>query len=168
MKTCSKCKTEKSLDQFYKRADRDAYHSWCKQCKHESGKSWHERNKQRHSEINRKWYEENREQHLENNRKWARENSDKKQAAWAFRDRRSRDATPSWVNRKELKEFYTLALCFSKATGTKYEVDHIIPLINDLVCGLNVPDNLQVITAEENRRKSNKYDVTGSSVGQLN
>ena len=24
MKTCTKCKTEKSLDQFYKRADRDA------------------------------------------------------------------------------------------------------------------------------------------------
>ena len=30
MKTCSKCKETKELGQFYKRADRDSYHSWCK------------------------------------------------------------------------------------------------------------------------------------------
>jgi len=158
MKTCTKCQETKELDQFYKRADRDSYHSWCKACKHLSGKSWHSRNKERHSELTRRWYEENKDQHLANNREWAKANPDKKQAAWAFREKRAKQATPSWALRRDLKEYYTLAMCYTKATGVQYEVDHIVPLISDFVCGLNTSDNLQVITAEENRRKSNKVD----------
>jgi 5-methylcytosine-specific restriction endonuclease McrA len=43
-------------------------------------------------------------------------------------------------------------------TGIQYEVDHIIPLNHELVCGLNIPENLQIITQEENRKKSNKWN----------
>lgn len=159
MKTCTKCTQDKPLDQFYKRSDRDAYQSWCKSCKHELGKKWHSKNKQRHSELTRRWYEENKEQHLARTNQWAKDNADKKQAAWAHRDKRAKQATPEWVDRSELKQFYHLAMNYSKASGVKHEVDHIVPLINDLVCGLNVPNNLQVITAEQNRRKSNKFTI---------
>lgn len=37
-----------------------------------------------------------------------------------------------------------------------HEVDHIIPIRSNEVCGLHVPWNLRVITRTENRIKNNK------------
>ena len=40
-----------------------------------------------------------------------------------------------------------------------HEVDHIIPLRGELASGLHVESNLQVITADENRKKNNNYRI---------
>jgi hypothetical protein len=161
MKTCSKCQETKLLDEFYKRSDRDYYHSWCKQCKHESGKSWHKRNKDRHSEINRKWYENNKEQHLANSKAWYEANKHRKLETTTAREKRCVLATPIWADRELIKELYALAKKLTEQTGIPHEVDHVIPLQGRNVSGLHVETNLQVITATENRRKSNKYNVVG-------
>lgn len=60
---------------------------------------------------------------------------------------------------RDIKDFYALAKALTKATDEKWQVDHIVPLKHDLVCGLHVPWNLQVITAKENIIKSNKFTV---------
>lgn len=40
-----------------------------------------------------------------------------------------------------------------------WHVDHIIPLKHDLVCGLHVVANLQIIPGSENLSKNNRFVV---------
>jgi hypothetical protein len=62
------------------------------------------------------------------------------------------NATPSWADMEGIKDFY-----FKRPEG--YHVDHIVPLQHDKVCGLHVLNNLQYLTAEENLKKGNRYDL---------
>jgi hypothetical protein len=75
------------------------------------------------------------------------------------RRRRFRQATPRWLTpeqKLEMRLKYRLAIELSRRLGVPYAVDHIIPLQGEEVCGLHVPWNMEVITQEENLKKSNK------------
>lgn len=77
----------------------------------------------------------------------------------AIRRARKLRATPQWLSkdqRKLIVNFYSFARVMKRITGITHHVDHIVPLRSKLVCGLHVPWNLQVITCEENIKKSNK------------
>lgn len=75
------------------------------------------------------------------------------------KQKRTAQATPKWANKKAIRDVYIEARRLTAETETIYEVDHIIPLTNKLVCGLHVESNLQIITITQNRSKHNKFEV---------
>jgi hypothetical protein len=98
--------------------------------------------------------------------KWDALHPEDRKARNSNRKRRHRMATPKWVTdaqKRQMKNLYAVAQRLTQTTGVRYVVDHIVPLRSDVVCGLHVPWNLQVITQDENLRKSNKLVDTPST-----
>jgi len=76
----------------------------------------------------------------------------------AKRDKRTKEAIylrDDEFNLFVLSEIHSLRRKRNDLTGIDWHVDHIIPLQNKLVCGLHYYNNLRVIPASLNRRKSN-------------
>lgn len=79
---------------------------------------------------------------------------------WAMKRHTAKlQRTPQWLSDDDhwmIEQAYELAALRTQMLGIPYQVDHIIPLQGKNVSGLNVPWNLQVIPAVENRRKGNR------------
>jgi hypothetical protein len=80
-------------------------------------------------------------------------------------ERKSRVATPRGVT--EIRRLYLEAQLLTIDSGVKHEVDHIIPLIHDQVCGLSVPANFQILTKAQNRRKASRFNQDEQSKIQM-
>ncbi len=112
----------------------------------ESGRQRYIRSKEHKKAYAQNYYLENKsEYNLRNN---------KRRAA-------KQKAIPAWA-KEEFEEFiirelYDKASRLSDLTGNSYHVDHIAPLQSDTVCGLHCFSNLQIITAQENIKKANRY-----------
>lgn len=94
-------------------------------------------------------------------RVWRSNNKDRANALYALRRASKKNATPPWLTRYDkdkIIELYTICQMFKTYTGQEYHVDHIVPLINENVCGLHIPCNLRVISAYDNLIKSNRFD----------
>lgn len=155
--------------------------------KKEQRKAWAAANPERKRQNDLRWYAENaerekaRHQHRYEADKdgfkarakaWAAANPEKEKlrksnwskanralmAEWTARYRASkRMATPSWANLDAIKFIYAEAKRVSDESGIEHHVDHIVPLISDIVCGLHCEANLRVLEGAENIRKSNRY-----------
>lgn len=81
-KTCTKCKTEKSVSEFYKSSkSKDGLRTWCKSCQlndnkkreskyNETRRLYRETHKAENRRKKKKYYQENRDKILESNSKW--------------------------------------------------------------------------------------------------
>lgn len=138
-KICPKCEVVKPINQF--KGEKKCAH--CKQCRLEYKRSWKRANKEKLNVVRREYLARNKE-------KINAYNAEKKVL-------RRKMAVPVWADRQKIAGFYKDAVERSKLTGIRYEVDHIIPLTNKIVCGLHVETNLRVITRSENARKRNLF-----------
>jgi len=84
-------------------------------------------------------------------------NSPEMVAYRAARRAAERRATPSWANEFFIQQAYEIASVRTKVTGIKWQVDHIVPLKSDRVCGLHWEGNFQVIPAKLNSAKGNRH-----------
>ncbi len=114
------------------------------------------RNPEQYREYIRRGRRKNKEKIADYNKRYKEQNPHIYAAAAMARYTRLRNALPEWADLDEIRDFYEKAKRLTSETGVKYQVDHIIPLQGDNVCGLHVPWNLQVITKSENVRKSNR------------
>jgi hypothetical protein len=88
---------------------------------------------------------------------WARNNSHKRSASQRRREILKFQATPLWGDEFVIEEIYHLSKLRSELTGVKWHVDHIVPINSEIVCGLHVESNLQVIPGILNISKGNRF-----------
>jgi len=134
IKTCSKCKIEKSAESFNKKQTK------CKICQVAYEKEWRIKNSDKKNKTNAEWKSKNKGSVNAINKTY-----------------KVLKRTPSWANLVAIKAKYQLAAMFNKHTEDTWHVDHIVPLQGENVCGLHVEYNLRVIPAKENLSKGNKF-----------
>ena len=106
--------------------------------------------REKNREALRKW----RLKHGKNyHRRWRDKNRGKANGYAAHYRARQFAATPPWLTEAQLRKIDSI---YAEAAREGLEVDHIVPLGGKSVCGLHVPWNMQLLSADENKRKSNK------------
>lgn len=88
---------------------------------------------------------------------WRRKNPDKLRLIASRRKATMLQAIPKWADENKIKEIYKECCRLTNQDNISYEVDHIVPLQSDKVCGLHCEANLRIITSSENRKKKNKW-----------
>lgn len=110
----------------------------------------------------KKWRVDNREKFNAYARAQKKKYPEKQAEITAKRRAKKLSATPKWLTKpqnKQIYQTYAIAAALTTITGVRHVVDHVIPLQHQLVCGLHVPWNLQVLTESENASKSNNITI---------
>lgn len=160
-KKCFKCNNIKALEKFYKHAQMsDGHLNKCIECTKLDSKQTYKNTPVEKRKSDRLAYSRaNPEKKNAWSLKYIKNNPDKVNAQTAKRRAKKLQATPPWLTKEHLKEmleFYKLAKELQWLSEERLEVDHIIPLVSDQVCGLHVPWNLQILPKSVNVRKGNK------------
>ena len=177
-KTCSCCNKLLPITSFHK-SKKCIYgvRSKCKICVNKFRRIKYKENPDKIKDQQRHYYYKNKEYRLSYQKEYRKNNRDKVKESYKksrlkniglylAKDRQREisklNRTPKWLSSFDklyIKYIYSFSKNISNYLGQKYHVDHIIPLQGELVSGLHVPSNLQVIPATINLQKGNKYGI---------
>jgi hypothetical protein len=176
MKTCSKCKTAKPLNEFGRdKKMKDGVRYCCKQCNNAASVEWAKQHPDRKKEARIKYVvthpeanaaskavyrKKNKEKIALQNSQYRKVNPEKNTFYGAAYRSKKAQATPCWLNQEqlqEIKDFYKMAKELETVFPWKQHVDHIVPIKHSKVCGLHVPWNLQILSVTANLEKGNKH-----------
>jgi hypothetical protein len=142
-----------------KQKNKDYYLANSDKIKHRSV-VWRAENKERFTNTVNNWRKLNKVRLRKIRKRWADSNPEFSALKASVYRAKKLKATPLWLedsHYSEMLDLYTAAKMFQLYTGNEYHVDHIVPLLGDIVCGLHVPWNLQLLSSFENQSKGNRY-----------
>lgn len=112
-------------------------------------------------DIAAKWQLANPEKAKAKSKRWAMKNRELVNTIQPQRRRAAKlNAIPKWFNELDelvIAEAAKLCRMRLKATGIKWNVDHIVPLQSKLVCGFHIGCNIQLLPATLNSSKGNRH-----------
>lgn len=141
----------------YSASHKPIYREKNKEAIAEKKREYHKQNAERIRAKVLKWQRDNRDKVNAKNSEWAKANPLGGYVKSARRVAARRNALVGWANNDAISIIYSSARELTGATGIPHEVDHIVPLQSELVCGLHCEANLQILTRSENASKGNKH-----------
>lgn len=143
----------------------ERYQRNCVSCKKERGSTYASQNWRKYWERDKAawalnsatWRSKNKDHIARVNSAWERNNRAHRNMRLATRRALQQNATPRWADLSAVKAVYAEADRMTRQTGIKHNVDHIVPLHSNVVCGLHVSQNLRVVTQTENYKKGNRW-----------
>lgn len=182
LKTCSRCFISKPKNEFYSSVtSADGLQSRCVECCKLSAREWSLANqdkviasRKKHCKPQRIFktrqellaakrvmetarYKSDPQPMKDRVAAWKKANPHRVAAMNALRKALVRRAVPGWANLQKIDAVYASCIAITKASGIKHHVDHTVPIVHELVCGLHTEDNLQVLTATQNCSKQNLW-----------
>ncbi len=156
-KVCSVCGVEKSVGEYFKHGTgKHGVRGDCKACRKQYYAQLYEDNKDAIDASRVAYRKANKEVMASQRNAYRKANPHIINAINAKRKATKLQATPSWANKEHIDSVYLLASINRKA-GYDVQVDHIVPLRSDMVCGLHCESNLQLLLGSDNLFKGNRH-----------
>lgn len=142
---CKKCSLERARS--HRAKNPDCYRNACKKY-YETKKG-----KIKNNESSKRYRTnpKNKDAIAESKRASRKKNPDLYNAISKSYLRKKKGAMPLWADNDEILKYYV------NASKLNLEVDHIVPITSNIVCGLHCIDNFQMLTRQENASKGNRF-----------